>query len=48
MKNTTGSFANIKETQAALRESIDEARKRTEQSERLLAKHAKRKDARRS
>jgi hypothetical protein len=39
-KRSKGSFANIEETRAALRESANSARKLTEQSERLLAKRS--------
>ncbi len=38
IKASKGSFANIEDTRAALRESIAKARKLTERSERLLAK----------
>lgn len=37
-KRSKGSFANIEETRAALRESVHSARKLTEEHERLLAK----------
>ncbi len=38
-KASKGSFANIEDTRAALRESISKARKLAERSERLSAKH---------
>jgi len=40
-RNSKGSFANIKEAQAALRESIQKARSLADESERMLSERSK-------